>query len=144
MRRILCLPLLIAAVTAVVGLLPAGAAAATCPPGQMGTPPYCQNEPPKTTPPAVVSTGNEVSGAVKVTLSVPGPGTVKLQGKAIKGITVKVGANGKVTVTLKPTGKVLQHLTNKGWTRRKRIKVTFIGADGSRQTVTIVVRFRKP
>lgn len=156
MRRIMYLPLLIAAMSALVGLAaPASSLAAGCPPGQSGTPPYCQSEPPKppptptpTPPPpplTAVAVANEVaSGAVKVTFSVPGPGKVTLKGKAIKNLKINVTASGNIFVTLRPTGKVLQHLKNRGWTRRKRITVTFIGADGTKQTIRLVVRFRKP
>lgn len=144
MRRVTNLPTLIAAMSALGLAVPATAPAATCPPGQTGTPPYCQSAPtqPTPTPVAVVTTENEASGAVEVTLSLPGSGMVKLRGKAIKPISARAGG-GDLIVTLKPTGKVRRHLINKGWTRRKRITATFTATDGSTQTITIVVRFRK-
>jgi hypothetical protein len=160
MRRSVYFSLLIAVVAAFVALVaPAASVAAKgepCPPGFKGTvQPYCEKEaekpppppPPPVTPPpfTTVSVGNEVvSGAVKVTLSVPGAGTLTFKGNAIKGFKVTVTAAGNVVVTLKATGKVLQHLENKGWTRKKQIYATFTAADGSTQTVKIVVRFRKP
>jgi VCBS repeat-containing protein len=156
MKRTLYLSLLIAACSAIALAAPASSLAASCPAGQKGTPPYCEKEatpPPKPTPTptppppplTTTATANEVaSGAVKVTFSVPGAGTLTLKGKAIKVKKLTVDAAGNVTLTLKPTGKVLQQLENKGWTRRKRITVTFTAADGSTQTIKVVVRFRKP
>lgn len=153
MKRTLYLSLLIAACSAIAALAaPASSLAASCPAGQKGTPPYCEKEatPTPTPTPApppltTTSTANEVaSGAVKVTFSAPGAGTLTLKGKAIKVKKVTVDAAGNVTLTLKPTGKVLQQLENKGWTRRKQITVTFTAADGSTQTIKVVVRFRKP
>jgi len=151
------LPLLIAAIAAFTALLaPASSMAATsCPPGQKANSKgYCENEPapppvtpPPVTPPPVttVAVANEVvTGAVKVTLSVPGKGTLTLKGNAIKNLKVTVNSAGSVFIVLRATGKVLQHLENRGWTRRKQIFVTFTAADGSTQTLKLVVRFRKP
>jgi hypothetical protein len=146
-----------AAITAVALLIaPASSTAATCPPGQKtGANGYCENEPtpapaptPTPTPPpplTTVATSNEVvAGAVKVTFNVPGPGTLTIKGNAIRIKKIHVTAAGSVTVTLRATGKVLQHLENRGWTRRKQIFATFTGTNGSTQTVKVVVRFRKP
>jgi hypothetical protein len=160
MKRTLYLSLLIVACSAIAALAPASSLAASCPAGQKGTPPYCEKEPtptptptptppPAPTPPppplTTVATANEVAtGAVKVTLNVPGGGTLTIKGKAIKLKKIKVSASGSVTLILRATGKVLQQLENKGWTRRKQIFATFTAADGSTQTVKVVVRFRKP
>jgi hypothetical protein len=163
MRRSVYFSLLIAVVAAFVALVaPAVSTAANgepCPAGYKGTvQPYCEKEAPKeetkpkeepkpTPPPpfTTVAVGNEVvSGAVKVTLSVPGAGTLTFKGNAIKGFKVTTTAAGNIVVTLKATGKVLQHLENKGWTRKKQIYATFTAANGTTQTVKIVVRFRKP
>jgi hypothetical protein len=161
MRRILYLPLLIAAVALLAA--PASSLAAKgepCPPGYKGTvEPYCEKEPeptptptppptPTPTPPpplTTVATSNEVvTGAVKVTFNLPGPGTLTIKGNAIKIKKIRVTAAGSVTVTLRATGKVLQHLENRGWTQRKQIFATFTAANGSTQTVKVIVRFRKP
>lgn len=149
--RTLSVSLLTAAALALTGLAaPAISSAATCPAGQSGTPPYCKTEPPKPEPPTpsfvVVSIGNEVSGKVKVSFNAPGPGKLRLKGKAIslQGLRITVTKSGEVLVRLKATGKVLQHLNNKGWTRRKQVYATFTGTDGTVTTVKVVIRFRKP
>ena len=85
-------------------------------------------------PPLVVGRTTRLGGA----------GTLALKGNAIKSFKVTVTAAGQVVVTLKATGKVFQHLENKGWTRRKQIYATFTATDGTTQTVKVVVRFRKP
>jgi hypothetical protein len=130
----------------------ASASAAQCPPGQTGAPPYCQTETPKPSAPssspaapplASTAVNTEVSGAVKVTVAVAGPGTLVVKGKAIKGETITVDAAGRVIVKLRATGKVLQHLENRGWTRRKQVFVTFTAADGTKSTIKIVVRFHR-
>jgi hypothetical protein len=154
--RTLYVSLLTAAALAFAGLVaPAISLAAECPPGQTGTPPYCVTPPPPpptptptptpTPPPPVVagSVSTEPSGFVKLTFDVAGPGVLTLKGNAIKGLKITVNAAGQVEVTLKPDGKVLQHLTNRGWTRPKQIFVTFTGTDGTKSTIKVVVRFRK-
>lgn len=147
------LPLLTAAILAVAALTgPAMSAAAQCPPGQTGTPPYCQAEPPKPPPPpappssppiASNAVTTEASGTVNVALVVSGPGTLKLSGHSVKGETITVDKAGNVIVKLKATGKVLQHLQNRGWTRPKQIFVTFTASDGTMSKIKIVVRFRR-
>ena len=157
MRRTVYLSLMIAAVAVITALIaPAGSMAANgepCPPGYHGTvQPYCEknpeNPPPPPPPPppfTISSIQNEVvSGKVKVTFNVPGAGTLTLKGNAIKTFKVQVTAAGQIQVILKATGKVLQHLENKGWTRKKQIFVTFTATNGTTQTVKVVVRFRKP
>ncbi|HTR74988.1 MAG TPA: hypothetical protein VMH33_06975 [Solirubrobacterales bacterium] len=151
------MPVLVAAVLGLVALLaPASSmAAGKCPAGEkeISKSPYCEKEtttpppPPPTTPPPLttVATANEiVTGAVKVTFNVPGAGSLALKGNAIKIKKIVINASGSITVILRPTGKVLQHLENRGWTRRKQIFATFTAADGSTQTVKVVIRFRKP
>lgn len=153
MRSRLIFPFVLGAI-AIWLIGPSTSAAANCPPGQTGNPPYCVTPPPTppptptptpTPPPpafVVTNTGVEPSGDGKITLTVPGAGNVTLKGKAIKTVKVTV-KGGKVIVTVRPTGKVLQQLRNKGWTRRKQIFVTYIAADGSTVTQKVVIRFKK-
>lgn len=132
--------LIAAAAVAALMLIPSAASAATCPAGQEGTPPYCKIPPPPTF--TVVSAGANTDGTDTVTLNVPGPGVLKISGKASKSFTVQVSKSGQITITIRPKGKVKRHLEHKGWTRPKLEYITFTAADGTTTRQTVLLRFR--
>ena len=130
-------------------LAPSAASAATCPPGQTGTPPYCVTPtPPPTPPPSEEVTVFEVehsnSGVVNLTLFFTKPGNLSVSGKAIKGLQLTVNSAGAVTVTLQLNlSDVRQHFNRQGWTRPKRVVVTFTATDGTVTTKKLGIVFKK-
>ena len=82
------------------------------------------------------------NGTAKVIVKLPQPGKIKIWGHSIRAAYITARHKGKFTTTLRPKGKVKQHLRNKGWTRRKQIFVIY--TQGSDKTkVKSVVRFHK-
>lgn len=89
-----------------------GAATSECPPGQTGTPPYCQNAPP---PPPVLKTHltrATPGGLVEVTVSCPAGGPtckgtlcIVVGGNTVgcSTFTIKPGESAKVKVKLSPS-----------------------------------------
>jgi hypothetical protein len=100
---------------------------------------------------------NRKSGTVTLPVGVPGPGLLKADGqsssaraagagrakplRAVKPVTVKVGAGGTVQVHLKPTPTARAILTKKHRLRVK-VTVTYRPASGPRETASVPVMFR--
>lgn len=91
----------------------------------------------------IVAAGTTTNGAGTITVMAPGPGKVKVSGKAIKTAHVTVSQTGQITITVHPIGKIKQHLDHQGKTRPKQILITFTAADGSQTTLKIVITFHK-
>jgi hypothetical protein len=81
------------------------------------------------------------NGTAKATIRLPQPGKIKIWGHSIRAAYINARHKGKFTRTLRPKGRVKQHLDNRGWTRPKRIFIIY--TQGSKKTkVKSVVRFR--
>ncbi len=151
--------LLLGAAFAMAALMTPGAAsAATCPPGQTGTPPYCVTPPPPPphcepgqvgTPPNCITPAISVKGVkvagnnVFTTFEVNAPGTVSVSGKGIKQSSATT-AGGALTIKLALTKQAKKVLRRKG---KVRLKLTAIyqpvGATAITRNLTVVVKKHK-
>ena len=82
------------------------------------------------------------NGSARCIVNIPEPGRIKIWGRAVRVIGFKASRKGKFKVTLRPKGRVKQHLDNRGWTRKKRIFVLYKSNSGGTTRVKRVVRFR--
>lgn len=57
---------------------------------------------------------NKKKGTAKLPATVPGPGTLVLEGEGLKSVTEEVGAAGEVKLAVKPKGKAKGRLKDKG------------------------------
>jgi hypothetical protein len=93
---------------------------------------------------------NKVNGTAKLTLTVPGPGVVKVadakkKKKLVKGTSVTAGAAGTITVPLKPTGKGTKALNANGKVAFKvKLSFTPTGGTAATQTATGTLKLAPP
>ncbi|HEX7244576.1 MAG TPA: hypothetical protein VF245_03315 [Solirubrobacterales bacterium] len=132
MRNRLLLPL-VGALAVVALSLPASSFAETCPPGQTGTPPYCQNEPSNKFNLGKVK--HPATGVVTIRVKVSSGGVFVATGKSMQTATAKGKAAGSFTLTLKLTKKGLEELNEaKGQQLRVKVKFTFTPDAGKPRT----------
>lgn len=117
--------LLLAAALAVAALVPAAASAATCPPGQEGTPPYCK----PTTPTLGVKVLKATPAAIQLEVKVNLPGQVKVSGKGVRTKIVSVDA-GTSKVSVKLSKQAKKRLQEKGKVKVK-LTVAFTPSNGA-------------
>jgi Divergent InlB B-repeat domain len=98
------------------------------------------NAPPK--PHVSIHVKPKKNGSARCIINIPEPGKIKIWGRAVRVIGFKASHKGKFKVTLRPKGKVKQHLDNRGWTRKKRIFVLYKSNSGGKTRVKRAVRFR--
>lgn len=113
--------------------MPATSSAATCPPGQTGTPPYC------VTPP-IVKAVKTTPKTITITIKVDVLGRVKVSGKGIRTKSVSVQP-GSVKITVKLTPREKKLLNEKGKVKLK-LKITHTPTGGSPvvKTTSVVVK----
>jgi len=126
--------LLLVGAFAVVALsFPAASAAESCPPGQTGTPPYCQNEPSNKFNLGKVK--HPATGVVTIRVKVSSGGVFVATGKSMKTATAKGKKAGSFTLTLELTKAGLEELSAaKGQQLRIKVKFTFTPDGGKPRT----------
>src|SRR5258707_1534324 len=131
--------MLIGALALVALASPALSAAAECPPGEVGTPPYCSPAKPSNKF-QLGKVKHPATGAVTIRVKVPGPGTFKATGKPMKTANASGKAAGSFTLKLQLTVKGLEALEEaKGHQLRVRVSFTFTPTVGDSRT-----KFKKP
>jgi hypothetical protein len=88
------------------------------------------------------SKANAKKGTATITAKAALPGVVKLAGKNVVPQKKKVGAPGKVKLTVKPKGRVANKL-NKGGKAKVKVTVTFTATDASPVEETATVKLKK-
>jgi hypothetical protein len=76
---------------------------------------------------------NKRKGTALLTFMVPGPGTLKLGGQQVKGLTRTVSKAGKATLAIAPKGPLLGKL-RAGGSGRVKVSVTFTPTGGTPRT----------
>ncbi len=85
---------------------------------------------------------NKKKGTAKLTVEVPGPGTLDLAGTSLKPISKEASAAGDVKLKIKATGKKKKKLNKKGKTKVKP-EVTFTPTGGDSKTKETKVKLVK-
>src|SRR5512135_156477 len=125
--------LLAGALTAAAVASPATSSAAECPPGQTGTPPYCQNEPSNKFNLGKVK--HPATGVVTIRVKVSSGGTFVATGKYMREAQAKGKAAGSFTLKLTLTEKGMEKLSEaKGQQIRIKVKFTFSPTGGTPRT----------
>jgi hypothetical protein len=82
---------------------------------------------------------NRHAGGATLVATLPGPGSLALEGKGIKSKKVKVAKAGTAKLLVKPTGTLLAKLKDAGKAKAK-LRVTFVPAGGDPKTKTLALR----
>ena len=132
MRNRLLLPLA-GALAALALSFPASSFAEHCPPGQTGTPPYCQSEPSNKFNLGKVK--HPKTGVVTIRVKVSSGGVFVATGKWMKTARAKGKEAGSFTLKLKLTKKGMEKLGEaKGQQLRIKVKFTFTPNGGKPRT----------
>jgi hypothetical protein len=125
--------LLAGALAALALSSPAASPAESCPPGQTGTPPYCQGEPSNKFNLGKVK--HPETGVVTIRVKVSSGGVFVATGESMKTATAKGKAAGSFTLKLELTKKGLEELNEaKGQQLRIKVKFTFSPTGGKPRT----------
>jgi Tol biopolymer transport system component len=84
---------------------------------------------------------NKVKGTAKLTLILPGPGSVNLSGKGVKKVVKPVRAAGSLGISVVALGKAKANLGKTG-TVKLALKVTFTPVGGSANTQTHLLKLK--
>lgn len=114
---------------------PATSAAAECPPGETGTPPYCTPNPQPSNKFNLGKVKHPKTGVVTIRVKVSSGGTFTATGKWMRKAQAKGKAAGSFTLKLKLTKKGMKKLKKaKGRQLRIKVKFTFSPTGGTPRT----------